>query len=354
MDIVKKVYYNPSTGFQNKKRLYEAVKDKGITKNQVNEFVRSQEVFQLHKITELPKHYIPIIAKYTNDILQIDLLDVSNLHSSNDGVHYIALAIDIFSRKLYGEPMKNKTAENVVKAFTHIIEKTKPIKIQCDQGKEFISKSFKELLNKYKIELQLVNIDDKNKIGIINRVCITIREMLNKYMTAYKTTRYIDAFQKLVDNYNNSIHSTILFTPNEAQKHVEEIQKTNTKRYNKAIADEKQFKVGDKVRCIVNLTAFEKHTLPHWSKIIHTITNRTEHSYTLDNAKTNKQYQLQLISNVSDVGLSTRTRVHQQIPSREVLKKKNTIKRRLKKEGLTLSDILMNNRTRTATDKFHY
>ena len=93
-------------------------------------------------------------------------------------------------------------------------------------------------------------------------------------------------------------------------------KKTNTKRYNKAIADEKQFKVGDKVRCIVNLTAFEKHTLPHWSKIIHTITNRTEHSYTLDNAKTNKQYQLQLISNVSDVGLSTRTRVHQQIPSR--------------------------------------
>ena len=130
----------------------------------------------LHKRPELPKHYIPIIAKYPNEILQIDLLDVSNLHSSNDGVRYIALAIDIFSRKLYGEPMKNKTAESVVKAFTHIIEKTKPIKIQCDQGKEFISKSFKELLNKYKIELQLVNIDDKNKIGIINRVCRTIRE----------------------------------------------------------------------------------------------------------------------------------------------------------------------------------
>ena len=126
---------------------------------------------------------------------------------------------------MYGEPIKNKTAENVVKAFTRIIEKTKPTKIQCDQGKEFISKSFKELLNKYKIELQLVNIDDKNKIGIINRVCRTIREMLNKYMTAYKTPRYIDVLQKIVNNYNNSIHSTILFTPNEAQKHVEEIQK---------------------------------------------------------------------------------------------------------------------------------
>ena len=116
----------------------------------------------------------------------------------------------------------------------------------------------------------------------------------------------------------------------------------------------KKFKVGDKVRCVLNLTAFEKHTLPRWSKTIHNITTRTEHSYTLDNEKTYKPYQLQLISNVSDVGLSTRTRVHQQIPSREVLKKKNTIKRRLKKEGLHLSDILMNNGTRTATDKFHY
>ena len=49
-------------------------------------------------------------------------------------------------------------------------------------------------------------------------------------MTAYKTTRYIDVLAKLIDNYSNSKHSTISFTPNEANRHVEEIQKNE---YNK-------------------------------------------------------------------------------------------------------------------------
>ena len=54
-------------------------------------------------------------------------------------------------------------------------------------------------------------------------------------MTAYKTTRYIDVFQTLVDNYNNSIPSTILFAPNEAQNHVTEIQKLNIKGITKLL-----------------------------------------------------------------------------------------------------------------------
>ena len=53
--------------------------------------------------------------------------------------------------------------------------------------------------------------------------------MLNKFMTAYKSTRYIDAFQKLFDNYNNSIHSTILFTPNEAQNMLKKYKKQTPK-----------------------------------------------------------------------------------------------------------------------------
>ena len=101
------------------------------------------------------------------------------------------------------------------------------------------------------------------------------------------------------------------------------------------------------------MTAFEKHTLPRWSKTIHTIKNRTEHSYTLDYGKTYKPYQLQLISDVSDVGLSTRIRVHQQIPSGEALKKEVANNRKLKGEGLIMSDIIRESWTRKSTDRFH-
>ena len=135
MNILRNIYYDPSTGFQSKKKLYEVAKEKGITKQQVDYFLNSQEVYQLHKKPEVPKHYIPIIAKYPNEILQIDLLDISNLSSSNSGIHYILLAIDIFTRKVYVQPIKTKSAETVTRGFEQIIKETKPSKIQADHGK---------------------------------------------------------------------------------------------------------------------------------------------------------------------------------------------------------------------------
>jgi len=354
MNILKEIYYNPATGFQSKKKLYEVAKEKGITKQQVDYFLKSQEVYQLHKRPEKPKRYIPIIAKEPNEILQVDLLDLSNLATSNGGIHFILLAIDVFTRKAYVKPLKNKTGDAVVKAFEHVIKETKPSIIQADQGKEFINSQFKSLLKENNVELQLIDVGDHNKLGIVNRFCRTMREMLNKYMTAYKTTRYNDVLDKLVENYNKSKHSTISHSPNEASKHVSEIQRLNTVRYKTALQSEIHFKVGDKVRCIVNLEAFEKHTLPKWSKTVHTIVSKTEHSYVLSNGKSYKPYQLQLISDVFDAGLSTRTRAHQQIPTREQLKKEKNVIRKQKKEGLDQTNIVTNKRSRKQTDKFHY
>ena len=64
----------------------------------------------------------------------------------------------------------------------------------------------------------------------------------------------------------------------------------NTTRYKTAIQTKEHFKIGDRVRCIINIEAFEKHYLPKWSKPIHTIISRTEHSYTLSNGKIYKYY----------------------------------------------------------------
>ena len=353
METLKSIYYNPTTGFQSKNKLYEIAKERGITKQQVDYFLNSQEVYQMHKKPNRVIKYIPIIAKYPMEILQVDLLQVSNLSSSNSGINYILLAIDIFTRKAFVKALKDKYSSTVVKGFEEIIKDTKPKIIQCDYGKEFINSEFRNLLKSYNIELQLIQVGDKNKIGIINRMCRTLRELLNKYMTAYKTTRYIDVLDKLVNNYNNSKHSTILFTPNEASKHVEEIQKINTVRYKEAVRTETHFKIGDKVRCIINLSAFEKHTLPKWSKTVFTIESKTEHSYTLSNGKTCKPYQLQLINNVFDVGLSTRTRGHQQIPTREQLKKEITSKRRFNKEDIDIANIVEGKRERKKTDRLN-
>ena len=51
----------------------------------------------------------------------------------NDGVNYLLVVIDVFSKFFWVKSMKNKTASNVVQAFDSILsEKRKPEKLRTD------------------------------------------------------------------------------------------------------------------------------------------------------------------------------------------------------------------------------
>ena len=92
---------------------------------------------------------------------------------------------------------------------------------------------------------------------------------------------------------------------------------------------------------------FQKGSTPNWSSTIHKIENRTEHMYTLDNGKGYKYYELQKVITPEIYKKETR----QKEPEREELRKKNTIKRRLKKEGIQLSRIIKEKRIRKPMDR---
>ena len=72
--------------------------------------------------------------------------------------------------------------------------------------------------------------------------------MKNKYLTMKDTNGYINELQKIVDNYNNSYHSTIKSTP---EKPNEEVIKSMFNRKNmkaKKVVEEQTFDINDKVR----------------------------------------------------------------------------------------------------------
>ena len=46
----------------------------------------------------------------------------------------------------------------------------------------------------------------------------TIKVTIFKYFSANNTTKFVDVLDLLVDQYNNSIHSSIKMTPNEASR----------------------------------------------------------------------------------------------------------------------------------------
>ena len=51
---------------------------------------------------------------------------------------------------------------------------------------------------------------------MIERFNRTIKDIIFKYFTANSTRKYIDVIDKLVDQYNNSVHSSIKMYPVEA------------------------------------------------------------------------------------------------------------------------------------------
>ena len=121
---------------------------------------------------------------------------------------------------------------------------------------------------------------------------------------------------------------------NEVEDDDEKLLEIFNKKYVKAKEEETKFNDGDIVRFVINRKAFEKRSLPKWSKQTHKIVSHTEHTYTLDNGRSYKYYELQLVKDAEHI-LRPSTE-----PTREELRKQKTSERRFNKEGLDKNMIL--------------
>ena len=114
MDKIKEAYYNPSTGLISANKLYHKLKDEGITLKQVQDFLKNQEATQLYKPITKQKAFFPITSYDPYEHLQIDLLDFSNIATTNSYYKYLLVSIDIFTRKVFVVPLKFKNTEYVI------------------------------------------------------------------------------------------------------------------------------------------------------------------------------------------------------------------------------------------------
>ena len=338
--LLTNLFYSPNTVFTSVKALYDAVKNKKITQQEVKDFVQKQEVNQLFKRQKRIQTYFPISAQFKFEILQVDLVDMSNLSSANKNYRYLLVCVDVFSRLAFVVPMKNKTSNTIVESFREVLDLVEPTIINCDNGSEFINQSFKDLLIKRGITVNYVNVQDHHKLGIVDRFVRTLREKINKYMAMYNTTKYIDVLPKIVNNYNNSYHSGIKKKPIEVTDEDEKVNELTRKKYKKAKQEEVKFNIGDKVRYILNKKQFEKGTLSKFSKIVHEIISHTEHTYTLDNDKTYKYYELQKVTEAQKLDKETKG------PSREQMSRERSVQRKIRQEGIQMDNIINHPRAR--------
>ena len=77
-----------------------------------------------------------------DDQWDADLASFACDADENDGYKYLLVVIDIFSRYAWIEPIKDKTAREIVRAFNKIIiQGRKPCRLRTDAAKDFTFQS---------------------------------------------------------------------------------------------------------------------------------------------------------------------------------------------------------------------
>ena len=136
----------------------------------------------------------------------VDLADMQSLSKYNKGIKYLLCAIDLFSKYAWVVPIKDKKGTSIVNAFKNIISKRKANKIWVDQGSELYNNTFKDFLKINNIEMYSTYSEGKSAVA--ERFIRNLKNKIFKQMAAVSKNVYFDAFDDIVDKYNNTVHKT--------------------------------------------------------------------------------------------------------------------------------------------------
>ena len=135
---LEQLYTNPSnpgaySGFNAFKRLLKEKKIK-INDDKIKRFLQKKESYSLHRPRRDNFPTKKVIVGGIRDTFQIDLVDMQKLADENNGYRYILTCIDVFKKKGYAVPLKNKNQKSTTEAFARIIKIDKPKRVQADKG----------------------------------------------------------------------------------------------------------------------------------------------------------------------------------------------------------------------------
>jgi len=261
-------YYDPESigSFGGVDRLYRSVKHLGVSRKDVEEFLRGERTYTVHK--PVRRNY-PRIKTYVSGIdkqWQADLADVKSLAHFNGGTTFLLTVIDVFSKFAWVVPVKSKSASVMLAAFKSLFESAhprKPERIQTDKGKEFFNKLVQDFLKSQNVKHFASHSDQKASVA--ERFNRTIKTRIWHYLTYKNTKRYIDVLQQLVNSYNKSFHRSIGMAPIAVSK------KNENEVWVKLFGDggssvsKHKLKEGDKVRVTMKKGDFDKGYIPNWS-----------------------------------------------------------------------------------------
>jgi Integrase core domain len=231
----------------------------------------------IHELFKQPRVNYPtrhVVVKGIDDLVEMDLMDMQKLSKWNGGYKYILCAINVFSKKGYCTPVKDKTAATVSRAADEILKNADArFKLfHSDRGSEF-NGVFLDMLKRHGIKKYFTY--SNKKAAVVERFIKTIKYNLYRDMSLRAKQTYIEALKKIVDKYNNTKHRTIGMPPNKVNKRNEKFLLETVYNYDRKIVKPK-YKVGQFVRRAHPKSTFSRIFYPSYSVRIYKIVARNK------------------------------------------------------------------------------
>jgi len=223
-----------------------------ISNQRAREALDHSSTYVDHRETHRPRQFNAYYIRRRRELVQADLIETIRLSRSNDGVNYILVLIDCFTKFAWQFPLKNKRGITIKKALDEWKRKLGddlPRNFSSDSGGEFYNKHVKQWMIRNNINQARET--GECKASIIERFNKSYQNLMYKFMTFKKTRRYVDSLDDLMKTYLNRPHRTLRgLTPAFADKkeNEEQVWEIHNERYKKIKKQSPVFKVGDIVR----------------------------------------------------------------------------------------------------------
>lgn len=353
MEKLADIYYNPKTGFLSANKMFKKLTKLGINLKlqDVHDFLQNQHTFQVNKQVKKPKHFEPIIAPSYGNNYQIDLMIYDRYTFHN--YKYILCCVDVYSRFAQARPLTNRGSSNILESLEDIFKVMGiPKNINCDN--EFNNEVFNKYFERHGINTYFSQPNEINKNAIVERFNRTLALMIQKWRVATGKYEWYKVLNDLVDNYNETYHTTIKATP----KDVKEGKDRNNQKVHVQKIDLDELQVGDRVRAMNKQVTFDKGDKPKFSKTIYHISRIVGHKFYLTNPdgvelkEYYKPYQLQKVNKVSIY----QEKEEEQEKEHEQIQRTRREDRMLNKEGIERENILAptDKRVRKKPERFGF
>ena len=201
-------------GLSSAKKLYNAIRktDKNVTMSNVKHFLSSKDAYTLHRQTKNRFNRRQFLFKHPGHTLLGDIAYMKYYESEN--TPYLLFLMDGYSRYLSIFPVKSLKSNDVGDIIDNFFHENvyRYRKFFTDEGKEFTNKYINKIYEHHKIEWY-TTYSKTIKVSPVERVILTIKNKIKRYITHFNTEYYLDVLEDIVKAYNISLHRFLGDTP---------------------------------------------------------------------------------------------------------------------------------------------